>query len=672
MDSKNTWEIYTKYSKEFPFWIINPENKPTTDAFIEFYHNKMLSYNDDNLFRYTERTYDSLTILSKDPSIKYIWMDRTSSTPIVSKPFLYKESGYYLERVSFYATGVWKMEFKRDLISLWLQFLYNIRDNNLGNVRALTTRTNLINDNYQFEDERLQELPLKISGWKVCDLEYYNDVITFHNIENGLTKITADYQRMFSDWLPKLDYFKTGRITFTIDFLSSGSERTSFNEYYVFNTEEYGMLFIPKVEWGGNLSDHFINVNWRRIPPHMTSEVNWDMRLYDPLVIEKHLVNNKWASQFMGIYILPNWLTTSINLGRITNDIVINYQEAGQDRTFTFSNLLHVPFGTSTSHIMSINYRIPEEIKVAITNKKKLGVSNAITSFSILQSIPTYLDFVNETINFQKYPDWFDLDNNEMRFEYQFIFSGFGINTYTSKYEKVENWIKNLPNQLPSSTSKFAQYIQANQNTLQTGIWVKQEEARLNKLNAFGNAAVGAGSAVVGAVAFAANPVLGAMGMLHGMNQTIQGATNFMRADNEIKFEKARVKAKYADTFNSSTRQINYSQAIDALSKEFLENNYCGVILVPIIDNLDVYNDTIVRYGNKTYEFFKLNQLLSIKESDKYNYFEVNAENFYKETTNYQKIWDSFTFEEISAILEWLEKGVRLWKTTEVEYEYIE
>lgn len=666
MVNKNTNEMYITYSKVLPYWVINPENKPTRNAYYDFMSDNFTflydNVSDNSLFRINERTLDSLTIISKDPDIKYIKISISSSTPIIQKPTNYTDFHYHVERVSFYATGAWKIEFKRDYISLWIQFFENIYFNwDLHNVRTLTTRTNLINDNYQFEDEKLKELPLKISGWKIEELVPANNMLIVNDLDNGWTQINVDYTQMEVKWRRNLgdENFKKGILYFSIPLRRRGIERTSFQEYYVFNTEEFGMVYIPKVNFGDT------SVNYGGIEVRQTSrDEDISYTLLRAEYVEEQLVNKKWASQFLGVYVLPNWLTTSIPLKKI--DIVI-------EGSFTLLNTLTIPFGINATQIMSIDYEIPELLKIDITKNKKLGVNNTLVSQSILQAFPTYLNYVNNIFNFQKYPDFFDIENNTMNLLYDFIFTGMGNITYYTKYETIENWIKTLPNQLPSSTSKFAQYIQANQNVLQTGIWVKQEEAKLNQLNAFSNAAVGAGGAATGLVGFAmGNPIMGVLGALHGLNQTVQGATNFMRAENEVKFEKARVKAKYADTFNSSTRQINYSQSIDALSKEFLEARVCDIIIYPIIDNKDVYNDTIVRCGNKTYEFFKLNELLTVGGERKYNYFEVNAENFLKETTNYPLVWEHLTYEEISMILDWLETGIRLWDTKDVEYDYQE
>ena len=689
MVNKNTTEMYSRYSKKLPFWIINPENKPTLDAWRDYITDQSIFTNigndDNSLFRYDERSLDNLTIISKDPDIKYLVLDITSSTPIVSKPTLYTDFYYHVERVSFYAMGVWKIEFKRDYITLWIQFLENIRYNRgIGDIRTLTTRTNLISDNYQFEDDKLKTLPLKISGWKVEELTPANDIITKETIDNSTTRITAYYTRMGKIWNDVLSTGTGGNlklydIYFDIKLVLNKIERTSFCEYYVFNTEEYGMVFIPKV--------NVINTtNPTYEPIYRMSNNRETARLYSSHYIEKYLVNNKWASQFMGIYNLPNWLTTSVPLYSWDpyEDITITNPDGVE--AITFHQFLYVKFGVDSLPVKSINYQIPQILN--IENNKKLGNNNTINSYSILQSLPTYLNGVNNQINLQKHPNFIDRENNVLRFEYNFIFSGFGITTYYSPYEKIENWIQNLPQQLPSSTSKFAQYIQANQNTLQTGIWVKQEEAKINQATGIANALVGAAGAglgvygvgKIGQLASAiGDPLTGAfaninggLGTIHGANQAIQGITNAIRAVNEVKFEKARVKAKYADTFNSSTRQINYSQAIDALSKEFTEGRICDIIVFPIIDNLDVLNDTIVRYGNKTYEFFSLDDLITVKEGEKFNYFEVNSENFLKETNNYPIIWEHFTYEDISTILDWLEDGIRIWKTKEVEYDYQE
>ena len=110
MVNKNTTEIYSKYSKKLPFWIINPENKPTLEAYSDYvYDQNIFSPIENDLFRYDERSLDTLTIISKDPDIKYLILDMGSSTPIVSKPTLYEEFLYHVERVSFYAMSVWKI-----------------------------------------------------------------------------------------------------------------------------------------------------------------------------------------------------------------------------------------------------------------------------------------------------------------------------------------------------------------------------------------------------------------------------------------------------------------------------------------------------------------------------------------------------------------------------------
>lgn len=664
---KNINEMYSKYSKVLPYWVLNTENKPTLEAFQNYVNSDNFTLNNNDLFRYDERSLDTLTIISKDPDIKYLILDISSSTPMVEKPFYFTDFHYYVEKVSFYSQGVWKIEFKRDYITLWVQFLQNINNNNFGNIRTLTTRTNLINDNYQFEDDKLKSFPLKISGWKSEELQPDPNIIHTDTFKPfNITRFWLHYSRMKNWFYPD----KVVDLTFDIILITEGADRTNFNEYYVFNTEEFGMLFIPKVYYGsfGMITDYILFREADR-------DEEWG-RIYQTQDIEKYLVNNKWASQFMGVYILPNWLTSSIPIKPLPNNIVVE--------GFTFTNLLHVPFGIGTTRIKSINYITPSILKTEFS--KKLGVKNKLVSQSIFQSLPIYLNNANTQINFQKYPGFFNLDKTQ--FEYDFIFTGQGVGIFYSKYEMVENWIKNFPQQLPSSTSKFAQYIQANQNVLQTGIWVKQEEAKVNLATGAANALVGAIGSGIGLYGFGqlrnvASEMLdpythiygtinGGLGAIHGANQAVQGVTNMVRAQNEVKFEKARVKAKYADTFNSSTRQINYSQAIDALSKEFTEGKAYDTLIYPIFDNLDIYNDTIVRCGNKTYEYFKLNELLTVGEDKKFNYFEVNAENFYKETSNFSKIWEHFTYEEISMILEWLESGIRLWKTQGVEYDYQE
>ena len=682
MVNKNTTEIYSKYSKKLPFWIINPENKPTLDAYSDYvYDQEIFTNNDNDLFRYDERSLDTLTIISKDTDIKYLILDMGSSTPIVSKPTLYEEFLYHVERVSFYAMGVWKIEFKRDYITLWVQFLQNIKFNRgIGDIRTLTTRTNLINDNYQFEDEKLKTLPLKINGWKVEELTPAG-VITKEVINSSTTRITAMYKLMSTEWEKENNILqrygrnlKLKNIWFDYSFSNSTTELNNFCEYYVFNTEEFGMIYIPKIT--GNIAG----------AKTIIKEVGTNKEIaimYDSYDIERYLVNRVWATQFMGIFLLPNWLTTSIAVSWLLNPINITDSSHG---TITLNKLAYVDFGINSIPIKSINYQIPSLLN--IENSRKLGDNNNISCHSLLQSIPTYLNNVNSQFNFQKYSNFIDRKRNILRFEYNFIFGGFGISTYYSKYEQIENWIQNLPNQLPSSTSKFAQFIQANQNVLQTGIWVKQEEAKVNAATGAANALVGAIGSGIGLYGFGQlrglasemvdpythvyGSINGGLGAIHGANQAIQGVTNMIRSQNEVKFEKARVKAKYADTFNSSTRQINYSQAIDALSKEFLEGKFYDIIIYPIIDNLDVYNDTIVRYGNKTYEFFRLDDLITVKGDKKFNYFEINSENFLKETNNYPIIWEHFTYEDISTILGWLEDGIRIWNTKEVKYDYQE
>ena len=76
---KNINEMYSKYSKVLPYWVLNTENKPTLEAFQDYVNSDNFTLNNNDLFRYDERSLDTLTIISKDPDIKYLILDISSS-----------------------------------------------------------------------------------------------------------------------------------------------------------------------------------------------------------------------------------------------------------------------------------------------------------------------------------------------------------------------------------------------------------------------------------------------------------------------------------------------------------------------------------------------------------------------------------------------------------------
>ena len=322
--------------------------------------------------------------------------------------------------------------------------------------------------------------------------------------------------------------------------------------------------------------------------------------------------NSNWANGFVGIFTGPNY----IYLGGVAE----------------VRQIPNTSSRTLINRIMDSSYFIPYKITKQLfnfTGNQKLLLNHKDGLYS--PNILNYLDIKIgnsrlDALNFELKNNKFKIKNGYVSFnESSFLF----YNEPT--LDGFDDIVKTFPGALMSESKPYLEYIAQNKNRLNTSL-----------------ATSGIGMIGSLATSIATGNPLGLLGVMGGMRNIINTTASLNDKKKEL-LDKPN--ASY-DSDNAFYWLIYLINNVKSTSMVYFRN----------LENLEKYNNEIVYYG------WKQNKYINFQPSNLNNHFyiQIDAMELFNRSPN---LFTNIPKNYIELILEMLNNGLRLWKTTEVQYE---
>ena len=322
--------------------------------------------------------------------------------------------------------------------------------------------------------------------------------------------------------------------------------------------------------------------------------------------------NSNWANGFVGIFTGPNYIYLGgvVEVKQITN---------------TSSRTL-------INRIMDNSYFLPYNITKQLfnfTGNQKLLLNHKDGLY--YPHILNYLDIKigNSRIDALN----FELKNN--KFKIKKGYASFNESSFLFYNEPTldgfDGIVKTFPGALMSESKPYLEYIAQNKNRLNTSL-----------------ATSGIGMIGSLATSIATGNPLGLLGVFGGMKNIVNTTANLNDKKKEL-LDKPN--ASY-DSDNAFYWLIYLINNVKSTSLVYYRN----------LENLEKYNNEIVYYG------WKQNKYINFQTSNLNNHFyiQIDAMELFNRNPN---LFINIPKNYIEMILEMLNNGLRLWKTTEVQYE---
>ena len=322
--------------------------------------------------------------------------------------------------------------------------------------------------------------------------------------------------------------------------------------------------------------------------------------------------NSNWANGFVGIFTGPNYIYLGGN---------------GEIRQIT-----NTSSRTLINRVMDDSYFKAYNITKSLfnfTGNQKLILNHKDGLYS--PYILNYLDFKIgnsrlDALNFEVNNNKFKIKKGYVSFnESSFIF----YNEPT--LDGFEDIVKTFPGSLMSESKPYLEYIAQNKNRLNTSLALS-------------------GVGMVGSLAtsIATGNPLGLLGVFGGLKNVVNTTANLNDKKKEL-----------LDKPNASYDNDNAFYWLP-----YLLNNVKSTSLVYYrnLENLEKYNNEIVYYGWKQNKYLPFN----INGLNNHFYIEIDAMELFNRNPN---LFINIPKTYIEEILNMLNNGLRLWKTTEVQYE---
>ena len=317
--------------------------------------------------------------------------------------------------------------------------------------------------------------------------------------------------------------------------------------------------------------------------------------------------NTNWANGFVGIFTGPSL---------ITKDALVN-QVNGLPTKTLFYNLFIISYFQE--------YNNPQTLLNFSGNEPlRLNFKNGLYSPYILN----YYDFKMGNSNLDALN--FEISNNKFKIKDGYI--SFNENSFVFynelKYEGFKDIVKTFPGALMSESKPYLEYVEQNRNRINTSL------------------AIGA-STMVGSIA-TKNPIAIGAGVMSGVKSIVGIKSNLKDKKREL-----------LDKPNASYDNDNAYYILFDLLKNIKST---PLIHYRNLENLEKYNNEIVYYGWKQNKYLPFNTTgLNI-----HFYIQIDAMELFNRNP---KLFINIPKKYIELILEMLNNGLRLWKTTEVQYE---
>ena len=322
--------------------------------------------------------------------------------------------------------------------------------------------------------------------------------------------------------------------------------------------------------------------------------------------------NSNWANGFVGIFSGPNY----IYLGG----------------TGEVKQIPNTSSRTLINRIMDNSYFIPYNITKQLfnfTGNQKLLLNHKDGLYS-----PNILNYLDIKIGNSRLDALnFELKNNKFKIKKGYV--SFNESSFLFYNEPTldgfDDIVKTFPGPLMSESKPYLEFIAQNKNRLNTSL-----------------ATSGIGMIGSLATSIATGNPLGLLGVFGGMKNIANTTANLNDKKKEL-LDKPN--ASY-DNDNAFYWLIYLINNVKSTSMVYYRN----------LENLEKYNNEIVYYG------WKQNKYINFQPSNLNNHFyiQIDAMELFNRNPN---LFTNIPKNYIELILEMLNNGLRLWKTTEVQYE---
>ena len=330
--------------------------------------------------------------------------------------------------------------------------------------------------------------------------------------------------------------------------------------------------------------------------------------------------NSNWANGFVGIFTGPNFIY--LNAGG----------EVKQIPNTNSASLIGRVFSDSYFHKLNITKPL-----FKYTGNQKLLLNHVGGLYS--PNILNYLDIRIgngrlDALNF-KYVYNTNTNTNEYFLRIKDGYCSFNESSFgfynEPTLENFDDIVKTFPGPLMSEAQPYLQYIEQNKNRLNTSLAIS-------------------GVGMIGSLAtsIATGNPLGLLGVMGGMKNIANTAANLNDKKKEL-LDKPN--ASY-DSDNAYYWLIYLINNVKSTSLVYYRN----------LENLEKYNNEIVYYG------WKQNKYINFQPTNLNNHFYIQIDALELFNRN-PKLFINIPKNYIELILEMLNNGLRLWKTTEVQYE---
>ena len=322
--------------------------------------------------------------------------------------------------------------------------------------------------------------------------------------------------------------------------------------------------------------------------------------------------NSNWANGFVGIFSGPNY----IYLGG-----------TGEVR-----QIPNTSSKTLINRIMDNSYFLPYNITKQLfnfTGNQKLLLNHKDGLYS-----PNILNYLDIKIGNSRLDALnFELKNNKFKIKKGYVsFNESSFLFYNEPtLDSFDDIVKTFPGPLMSESKPYLEFIAQNKNRLNTSL-----------------ATSGIGMVGSLATSIATGNPLGLLGVFGGMKNIVNTTANLNDKKKEL-LDKPN--ASY-DNDNAFYWLIYLINNVKSTSMVYYRN----------LENLEKYNNEIVYYG------WKQNKYMNFQPTNLNNHFyiQIDAMELFNRNPN---LFINIPKNYIELILEMLNNGLRLWKTTEVLYE---
>lgn len=398
----------------FPYWIYGENKIASHDKLYEWLTQNGIAY--DDTFKVNEISKDRLTIITKNPNIKYVEV----STDL-------KTYYYYQTNIEFIANKTYQVSFELDWYATYgLDLIRNLNGKNVFVKRS----HHALQDPFKscvIEDDKLDEIvPVN------TDINFIGDEMFSYNVDG------------------KVFYGVEGKNPMGV-----------LGQWYCYDFSKYRFGNIYAV-WKASAVDNTLGY---KIMPLTTQEKNnsADMFVYNIDANSKQAFNNSiynvrninkntnWANGFVGIFIGPS----------LMREAPLVYQVNGLPTKSLFYNLFIISYFQE--------YKIPQSlINYSGNEPLRLNYKNGLYSPNILN----YYDFKmgNSSLDALN----FEINNNKFKIKDGYIsFNESSFVFYNNlKFEGFKDIVKTYPGALMSESKPYLNYIEQNRNRINTSLAV--------------------------------------------------------------------------------------------------------------------------------------------------------------------------------------------------------